>query len=153
MLAPQDDVMRRPPRSATAPLLSAKDFWAIGRDGVSIGSSTMAAHLYALGRYGPGPKTRAITFSSLVLAQLAYAYTCRGDENGGTAAPPMFASAPLNAAMAASLGIQALPIFVPAIQRMLGIAPLSWSDVPAVITSAMMPSLVREAGRLWRLPV
>ncbi len=150
MLPPDADTMSEPPRPAKSPLLSNEDFRGIMIDGSIIGACTMGAHLYALARYGAGPQTRAITFSSIVMSQLLYAYTCRGPERIGAVTPPLFGSTPLNLAIAASVGVQALPLFVPAVQRLLGIAPLSWSDVPAVAISSVLPFLYREAAHRRR---
>jgi Ca2+-transporting ATPase len=109
----------------------------------------LAAHLAALAKYGVGPQTRAVTFSSLVFSQLLYAYACRSGPE--TQSPiPLFGSGPLNASVAASAALQALPLFVPPVQRLLGIAPLSWSDVPLVAGASLAPFLVKEFRRSRR---
>jgi Ca2+-transporting ATPase len=150
MLPPDDGIMKRPPRPANAALLSGSDFRAIGIDGAIIGTSTLAAHLYALGRYGPGPQTRAVTFSSIVLSQLAYAYTCRRDDGSSAHTPALFGSSSLNLSILAALGLHALPVFVPGVQRLLGISALRPSDVPAVALSALLPFAIREITHLTR---
>jgi Ca2+-transporting ATPase len=150
MLPPDADVLTQKPRPTKSPLLSNEDFRWIGIDGAIIGASTLGAHLYALGSYGPGPQTRAITFSSIVLSQLLYAYTCRGAEDPDAARPPLFASRPLNLTIAASLGLHALPLFVPGIQRLLGISGLAWRDVPVVAMASLLPFAYREATHVRR---
>ena len=51
---------------------------------------------------------------------------------------------PLNLSVAASAGLQALPLFVPGIQKLLGIAPLRWTDVPVVAGASLAPFLFKE---------
>lgn len=143
MLPPDPQAMLRPPRDPHAPLLSNDDFRTLAMDAGIIGTSVLSAHLYALGRYGAGPQTRAVTFSSLVFAQLAFAYACRSDAQG-TARRPVLTSMPLNLSVAASAGLQALPLFVPGIQKLLGIAPLRWADVPVVAGASLAPFLFKE---------
>ena len=144
MLPPDAGIMQQPPRPSNAALLSGRDFREIGVDGAIIGASTLAAHLYALGRYGPGPQTRAVTFSSIVLSQLAYAFTCRRDDGGHARAPALFGSSSLNLSVMAALGLHALPVFVPGVQRLLGISGLRTADLPVVALSALMPFAIRE---------
>lgn len=150
MLPPDEDVLARPPRPSNAPILSWQDFRQIGAEAGVIGASVLGAHLYALGRYGVGPRMRAVTFSSLVFAQLAYTYACRHELGAPARLSAMFESRPLNLAVAASAGLQALPLFVPGVQRLLGISALSAADIPIVTAAGLAPFLLAEFFRTSR---
>jgi hypothetical protein len=115
-------VMSVPPRSADEPLLTVGDLRHSAVESAVIAAAALGAHGYGLARYGPSPQTRTVTFLSLVTTQLLHALACRHDRFVPLGGRALFGNAPLNAAILASAGLQALPFLVPPLRRLLGIS-------------------------------
>lgn len=150
LLPPDPDILNQAPREAAAPILSRGDFTTLGIEASVIGVSVLGAHAYGLARYGPGPQTRGVTLMSLVGAQLLYGFACRSDLSGSAPAPGIFSSNRLNAAIGASMALQAIPLLVPPAQRLLGIAPLRATDFGVAAVASLIPFSINELARRVR---
>lgn len=150
LLPPDPDILNQAPREAAAPILSRGDFTSLGIEASVIGVSVLGAHAYGLARYGPGPQTRGVTLMSLVGAQLLYGFACRSDLSGRAPAIGIFSSNRLNAAIGASIALQAIPLLVPAAQRLLGVAPLRAADFGVATIASVIPFAVNEVTRRVR---
>ena len=142
--APEPGVLGRPPRRRDAPLADARYYRQLLVEGMVLGSGTLAAHLWALGRYGAGPRTRAVTFYALVTAQLLHALNCRTDRFHLVGPRDLFANPALSALLGGAGALQLLPLAVPALRRLLGIAPLSLRDGAVVLAASGVTFLANE---------
>lgn len=143
-------VMSVPPRSADEPLLTASDLRHSATESAVIAAAALSAHAYGLARYGPGPQTRTVTFLSLVATQLLHALACRHDRFEPLGGRSLFGNAPLNAAVAASAGLQALPFLVPPLRRFLGVSSPQLMDVAVAGLSGLTAFATTEAMLAYR---
>ena len=118
---PRGDVMAQPPRPAEAPLFDGKEIEDICIDGISISAATLAAHFLAMARGGIGAETRTATFLTLALSQIVHGWTLR-DHSAGSAETRRISERRLEAALASSTALLALPVIVPTLRRFLGIS-------------------------------
>jgi Ca2+-transporting ATPase len=129
-------VMERPPRASDEPLVDARYYRRLIAEAGIIGGSALAAHFYGTSRYGAGPRTRTLTFLSLVSAQLLHALSCRSDrfEEGGLRG--VLEDRPLLASLGVSAALQALPFLVPPLGRLLGLVRPGLADLAVVACAA-----------------
>jgi Ca2+-transporting ATPase len=118
---PSGDVMDHPPRAAGAPLFERDELHDIAVDGLGISAAALAAHFLAVSRYGPGPQTRAATFLTLALAQIAHAWTLR-DRSEKKPDARHTSMMRLDAAVAGSGALLAAPLLLSPLRALLGIA-------------------------------
>jgi Ca2+-transporting ATPase len=125
---PEPDVLRQPPRNPREPIIPAAQLPGIAGDAAVISSSALAAYGYGLARYGAGPQAGTMAFTSLTVAQLLHAWSCRSERHGvlaGEALPP---NRYLDAAVLGSLGLQAAALLIPGLRGALGLGRLSLID-------------------------
>ncbi len=147
---PELNVMKRPPRDATEPLLRFRDLHHAVTESLILGAAVLGAHGYARARYGPGSQTRTVTFLSLVAAQLLHALTCRRDRFVALGGRSLFGNRALNLALAGSAALQAAPIIWPRFGRLLGIAPVRGADLGAAALTALISFGLNEAALAFR---
>ena len=109
-----------------------------------MGATTIAAHAYGLARYGPGPRTRSISFLSLVGGQLLHALACRQGRVVPLGGQALLGNRPLTGALATSMGLQVLPLLWPPLGRLLGIARPSAGDLGVASLAAVSSFVVNE---------
>jgi Ca2+-transporting ATPase len=122
-------VLEVPPRAHDERLLGAAYYRRLFAESAVMASAAMAAHLFGRARYGPGPRTRSVTFMTLVSAQLLHASSCRSDRLRPGAGSRLPANPVLTGALGASFALQALAFALPPLRRLLGLAPLSPTDL------------------------
>jgi len=138
---PDVGLMKRPPRDPAVPLFGREQYAKLGRD--ASGMVAVALGAYGVGALVPGGsalKGRTMSFASLVTAQLLHARACRArtDEPNPE----------LGWAIAASFGLQAAALGVPALARVLGGTQLGIAEVSVSLALGVVPTLVREGGAL-----
>jgi Ca2+-transporting ATPase len=144
-LEPSDpDVLLQPPRRRDDPLIDTSYYRRLALEGGVIGATTLVAHAYGLSRYGPGPRTRGLTFLAMVSAQLLHALTCRSDRWSGGHVQPIRSNPALMATLALSAGLQALPFMLPPLRRLLNIAPLGPTDLLVAAATSGASYLTNE---------
>ena len=125
---PTADILERPPRARDSVLLSRARLARRGREGLVITAAALAGQIVGTRRYGPGPRARTLTLSTLVLAQLLHAYGARA----GDAQPLWRARSRPNPALHATvwgtIAVQAALSFLPAGRRVLGVVRPSLGD-------------------------
>ncbi|OUM96516.1 MAG: calcium-translocating P-type ATPase, SERCA-type [Firmicutes bacterium ZCTH02-B6] len=153
MTKPDEDIMRRPPRSPKEGVFSRGLHWKILGRGLLIAACTLA--VFVIGLRGPGGEShaRTLAFTVLVLAQLVYAFQCQSEhhsvfEVGFTRNPPLVA------AVATSLAMHVAVLYVPLLQRVFGLVPLDPGDWLLVFGFSAWylgaEALLRAAGRAFR---
>jgi Ca2+-transporting ATPase len=141
----EPDIMDRPPRDPEAPIVSRGDLLRLARESGVISAGTLASYAYALARYGQGPAASTQAFTTLTLAQLLHALSCRSESHGlfqpGTLQPNRY----LDLALGVSLLVQALTVLVPGLRQILGTVPIGPVDALVALAGAGLPLLVNEA--------
>jgi Ca2+-transporting ATPase len=141
---PAADVLEQPPRSRNEPLIDSAYYRQLAKEATVIGSTSLAAHFYGIARHGTGPRTRSVTFFSLVAAQLLHTATCRRDRFHPASTPPLGNNPGLVTALIGSAALQALPIFVPPLRRLLGIGPIDPLDLAVIAATSATSYLLNE---------
>lgn len=151
MEPPRGDQMQRPPRSPTDTILAASVVPLLLFQAVCIAIPALIAFWYGLSRYG-SEEGRELAFITIALAQLFAALNFRSTRlplvRIGLAGNPS-----LLAAVAAALGLQLLPFYLPFLNDVFGVSPLSaadWLFVLPLATIAFWPLELAKLARLRR---
>jgi Ca2+-transporting ATPase len=140
------DLMTRPPRNPKEPLIPAADFGSLARDASLIAASAFAAQAVAA-RFGGSEQSRqTVGFSSLVAAQLFYAFACRSRRGSVFGDPRLPANPLLLGSMGASFAAQAAVLFIPGLRNLFG-PPLSVADFAISVAAGAVPLLAIEILR------
>ncbi len=140
------DLMTRPPRDPQEPVISAAEFGTLARDASLIAASAFAAQACAARLGGSTQSGQTVGFTSLVSAQLFYAFACRsrrGSILSGRAHPPNpFFFGALGCAFAA----QGAALFIPGFRNLFGPA-LGIADFGISLAAGAAPLLAVEVLR------
>jgi P-type Ca2+ transporter type 2C len=140
------DLMTRPPRSPEEPVILAAEFGSLARDASLIAASAFAAQAAAARFGGSGGSGQTVGFSSLVAAQLFYAFACRS-RRGSVFSDPRLPSNPLLlGSIGVSFAAQAAVLFVPGLRNLFG-PPLSVTDFAISVAAGAVPLLATEILR------
>lgn len=146
--AAESDVMLRPPRDPSLPIVAKEDMWRYVREGGVLAGGAVGAYTYGVLRYGPGARAGTIAFDTLVLGQMFHAMFCRSDQHRSLFDERLPQNKQLWLAILASLGLQAAAHVVPGLRRLLGISALGPIDIAAIVAGAALPVLFNE----WSKP-
>jgi Ca2+-transporting ATPase len=150
MEPPAPDVMARPPRDACEPVISPAEFGTLARDASLIAGSAFAAQACA-GRFGGSPQSKqTVGFSSLVAAQLFYAFACRSRSRSILAEPNPSPNPFFHGTLGASFAAQAAALFLPGFRNLFGPA-LSAANFGISLAAGAAPLLVIEILRKAQL--
>jgi Ca2+-transporting ATPase len=144
------DLMRRPPRSPTEPVLTASRVRLMFVQGFVIAVVTLVAFVYCLHETGQGlQQARAVAFTVLVMAQLFHAFNCRSDTHslfrlGVTTNKPLLWAA------LSSLLLQVSIMVNPWAQTVFGVAPFDASHWLFVVGFGIFPLIAMEAWKVSR---
>ncbi|TVR97667.1 MAG: cation-transporting P-type ATPase [Rhodospirillales bacterium] len=152
MEPPDGDVMADKPRDPGEAILRPGDLQRAAREGAVISAAALGAAAYGHQRYGPGGQTSAITFLSLITAQMLHALTCRSDRYGLFRAGRPPPNRAMTAALGGSLAAQGLVLAVPKLRTLMGLQPLSALDLAVTGAAAVMPFVVNEALKPASVP-
>lgn len=144
---PEPDVMHRPPRDPHEPIVTNRDMKRIGFEAGVITASSLGAYGYGIAKYGAGAQASTLAFQSLTLGQLIHAFSCRSEKHsifGKEKLPPNHY---LTVAMAGSLGLQVLTMFIPALRRLLGVVPMTLADTLMIGGTALLPLVINESTK------
>jgi Ca2+-transporting ATPase len=143
----ETDVMRRPPRDPHAAILSHRFLLGVGFYGGMMTAVTLAAFLWGL-RTGDAVLATTLSFTTLSLAQILHLGNARshGAVLGLRAAT---ANAFALGAVALTVGLQLLALYLPPLQRLLELVPLGAAEWMVVVPLAATPALVGQALK-WR---
>ena len=140
------DVMTRPPREPEERVIPAAELGPLARDAGLIAGSAFAAQAAAARLTGSVRSAQTIGFSSLVAAQLFYAFACRSRGGSVFAGPRFFSNPLLVGSIGASLAAQATVLFVPGLRNLFG-PPLSLRDFGVSVAAGAVPLLAIEVLR------
>jgi P-type Ca2+ transporter type 2C len=145
MEPPPPDLMSRSPRARGEPVIAGAEFGTLARDASLIAASAFAAQAAGARLSSSGRTSQTVGFSSLVAAQLFYAFACRSRRgsllDGGTPPSPFFFGA-LGSAFAA----QTAALFIPGFRNLFGPA-LGIADFGISLVAGAAPLLAIEVLR------
>jgi Ca2+-transporting ATPase len=142
------DVMLQPPRPRDEKIISGQDFRRLLTKGGLLSTTSLLAHFYGMGRYGPGGG--GIAFASLVLAQLLDGFSSRSET---TRAWDLKPNRYLRRTVLGSLLIQAIAMLWPVSRAVLGVAALDWRDIGVIGLAAGVPVLATELAKPGKKPI
>jgi Ca2+-transporting ATPase len=148
---PEPDILERPPFPRAEGFLQRADWQRVAVDGGMITAATLAAYLYGIARYGPGPRARTLAFMAMTSGQLLYALSARSDSpltvvgNSRLRANPWLART-----VVVSLAVQAGTVLFPPLRALLRTTPIGLADAGVILTAAAAPVLAREALKRLR---
>ncbi|MGM0584148.1 MAG: HAD-IC family P-type ATPase [Pseudomonadota bacterium] len=148
---PDPDVMEVPPRSAADAIVPSTDYRRMALDSGTIALAALVPHFVGLARYGPGARTRGMTFLALSQGQLLYTLVCQRRDPRELRPGRLLENRRLDAALLASSAIGAAPFFIPGLGRLLGVAPLRGGDLLLSLGAALAPTAAVLARRSVRL--
>ena len=146
MEPPTPDSMTRPPRDAHEPVISSAEFSTLARDASLIAGSAFAAQACA-GRLGGSAQSRqTVGFTSLVAAQLFYAFACRSRSRSILAEPILPPNPFFLGALGSAFAAQAAALFLPGFRNLFGPA-LGLADFGISLAAGAAPLLAIEGIR------
>jgi Ca2+-transporting ATPase len=137
-------IIKRSPRDPDEPIIRSQDLQRMGVESTVLALSGLVAYTYARKKYGAGSRANTVTFSTLTTAELLHTISCRSTNHtliGNIKRP---ANRYLNLALGGSLAAQLLTVIVPGLRRLLGNAPLSFTDLLVVGGGSLASLLVNE---------
>jgi Ca2+-transporting ATPase len=147
MESPEPDAMDKPPRDPNEPIIRKQDFKRLGLESAVITAGALGSYGYGLWRYGPGPQSGTMAFSTLTIAQILHALSCRSETHSiydKTSLPP---NRYLNLAIGGSLLAQVLASVIPGIRKFLGLTPIGLLDALVIGAGATIPLLINDATK------
>ncbi|UTI40482.1 calcium-translocating P-type ATPase, SERCA-type [Niallia sp. RD1] len=138
---PEDNVMKRGPRSPNEGVFSRGLGWKVISRGFLIGVSTILAFMFA---YDNNPENleyaQTVAFITLVLAQLIHVFDCRSEKSILSRNP--FGNMYLVWAVISSLVLALVVIYVPFLQEIFHTLPIAMKDWPMIIGFASVPTFL-----------
>ena len=147
---PDADALKRPP-SADLVFLDRPEAWRRAREAAVLGAGALAACAWGVLRHGAqSPRTRTMTFFSLVTAELLHGFTCRSPSRGLFTRERPAPNPALLKALGASAALQGAVFCFPPLRRIMGVARLGFGDVCATAACGIAPFLCLEAAKAAR---
>jgi Ca2+-transporting ATPase len=150
MEPPEPDIMRRPPRSADTPVISAKRAIAILFHGTLIAMAGAAAYLL-VGRLANATldDARTATFCTVAFAQLFFSIGCRSPRR---TMPELglFSNPYSLVAIVASVLLQIGTVTLPGVRQVFGVDELPMWDWWLILALALAPVTLIEVAKLIR---
>jgi len=141
------EVMRRPPRRPKARILDRDRLLIIFAQGLFIAVITVVAFLYCL--YGMDQnldRARTLTFTILVVAQLAHAFNCRSDRRS-LFQLGLWSNKIMVGAAVLSVGLQAMIIFSPFVRDIFRVTPFDPEHWFLALGIGVLPLIAME---IWK---
>ena len=141
---PEPDVLSRPPRDPGEAIVRPSDFKRITFEAAVISAGSLGAYGYGIMRYGIGPRSATLAFSSLTVAQLLHSISCRSKEHSMFDTEKLPPNKYLNIALAGSFAVQFSAMAIPGLRSLLGLTPLTFFDGLVVGITSLLPLFVNE---------
>lgn len=144
-------VMRRPPKKRHEDILTGRHRWNVVFYGFVMSLGVFSAYWVSLA-LNPGDTTRAteICFHTLVFAQLLFVFNVRSRSIFSNP-EQIFSNTWLLAGVAFSAILQIAITYIPIMQVILDIVPLSPLEWGVVILGALIPTLIAQTRKVFRL--
>ncbi len=146
----EPDVMRRPPRDPDEAILSRGFLAATGGYALLMTGVTLGAFTWALQAGDPDPRHAVtVAFMTLALAQLLHVFNARGADPV-LLGKRLFENGWVWGAVALTVGLQLLAVYLPGLSDILGTRPLDGRDWAVVAGASVLPLLVGQGLKAWR---
>ncbi len=146
---PEPDVMRRPPRDPSEPVLS-RDLWpVIAVQSTIIPLATLTAFMWAYSGPDSIRYAQTVAFATLVTAELLRAYTSRSQEQS-ILRMGLTSNRYMVLATVSSLLLLLIVLYLPALTRLFQTVPLSPQDWIPIAFLATWPAIAAELAKAWR---
>ncbi|MEB3328227.1 MAG: HAD-IC family P-type ATPase [Candidatus Sericytochromatia bacterium] len=147
---PKPDVMRRPPRSPRAPLLTrALALQTLLLCGL-FGAGVAAVYAWMVQRGQGLEATRTAVVHTLVAMEIAYLYNVRSSPGGGVGLATLWATPAVRLGVAAVVGCQLLFTYAPPLQAMFHTRPLGPVDWLGPLVAGLWVWATVEVVHRWR---
>jgi Ca2+-transporting ATPase len=140
------EIMNQRPRDPARSLLSRGLLILVTWQAVMIGGFALAAYLWALQIYGPGPHARTVALFAIIGAQLGHMFNCRSRTRSafsGLSRNPV-----IWIATATVISLQLLAVFVSPLARVLDTVRPTDIDWLVIVLCTISPILVVEATKV-----
>jgi Ca2+-transporting ATPase len=144
------DVMERPPRRPDTRILSRRRLTVMFAQGLLLALVTIAAFTYCLYAMDQDlERSRTVTFTVLVLAQLAHAFNCRSDRHS-LVTLGIVTNKPLLWAAAGSALLQLAIIALPWSRDLFKVAPFDVRHWLLAVALGLLPTLILQSWAMFR---
>jgi Ca2+-transporting ATPase len=150
---PSPEIMKQPPRDPRKSLLSANFVILIGWQAGMLAVLALAAYMWALRVYGPGPHARTIALFALIGGQLGQTFNCRSRTR--SALDGLLGNPYLLIAAVMVISLQLLAVYFSPLASVLGTVQPSDTDWLVILLCSLAPILIVEATKKvtrWKLP-
>ncbi|HHL40622.1 MAG TPA: calcium-translocating P-type ATPase, SERCA-type [Deltaproteobacteria bacterium] len=142
-------VMERRPRRKDEGIVTASLMWVMLIQGVFMAACTLAVYAADLYWFGsPLDHARTMAFTTLVFCQKFHVFNCRSETESIFAIGP-FTNGVLNVAVLVILVTQALLVYVPWLEDVFKVVPLSVSDWVIIVAASSLPLVMMEAVKFF----
>jgi Ca2+-transporting ATPase len=142
---PSSGIMRQPPRSPRAELLSRPFVGLIVWQGAMIAAITLAAYRWALDVYGAGAHAQSIALLATINAQLGHLFNCRSRSR--SAFEGLFRNRFIWGAVVVVIILQLMAVYLSPLAQVLGTASPVREDWIIALLSAALPVVIVEATK------
>lgn len=150
----EPDVMRRPPRPPSEPMLTPFVLWRVGLVSVLFAAGIFGTYGWALHAGHPAPWAQTLAVNTLVAMEIFYLFSVRYLKAASFTWAGVRGTPRVLAAVAAACGLQALFTYAPFMHTWFGSAdlPLPWLAISAAVGLAVLLVLELEKAvlRRWR---
>ena len=140
----EPDIMRRPPRNPSEPLLSRWLVWRILFVSAMLVLGSMGLFLWELRQGATLDTARTAAVNTLVMGEIAYLFNCRHMRTSTLTREGAFGSLYSLLAVGVLLVLQMLLTYLPAMQQLFGTAPLNLAAWSRIVLFGMLLMLVVE---------
>lgn len=140
------EIMKQRPRDPAHSLLSRSLLILISWQAIMIAGFALAAYLWALRNYGPGPHASTVVLLAIIGAQLGHMFNCRSRRRSAFAG--LSRSPFIWLAVVVVVSLQLLAVFYSPLARVLGTVRPTELDWLVVVLCTIAPVLVVDATKL-----
>jgi Ca2+-transporting ATPase len=144
---PEPDVLDRSPRDPSRPIFETRDFRRIAAEGGVITLAAILSELYG-GRRAGGGDPRGFGFTTLTVAQLLMALSCRSEKRPVFGAHRLPPNRYLRWALGSLLALQGAAALLPGTRGLLGLTGMRGRDLAAAWAFGALPFLGVEAAKM-----
>jgi Ca2+-transporting ATPase len=126
---PETDVLNRPPRDPSAPIIAPSEFRRIGIEAALITGAALTSYGVGFARYGMGPPASTMAFLSLTSAILLHTISSRSEHHTIFDRERLPDNKYIPIAIGAGFAVELLSEFVPTLRRILGTARLGVGEL------------------------
>lgn len=151
MEAPEPKALWQPPQDPTQPIIPGRELRDMAVEAAVIAGGSMGAYLWGLSRYGAGAQAGTMATTSLVVAQMLHALTCRSESCSIFARRDLAPNKALLWSLGGTFAVQLLAGILPPVRRLLGLAPVGAGGILVTAAAGVGPFLVNELIKAKRI--